>query len=128
MPITAFYAGLLALLYLGLTFAVIRGRQQLAISLGAGSNTRFERTIRGHGNFGEYVPFALLLIALAEINGYEASILHGLGAALVAGRMIHAWCFVFTARNLRMRVLGMVLTLGVIMVGAALALRVALLS
>ncbi len=124
IPVTALYAGLLALLYVALAFAVIRGRRQLAISLGAGSNTRFERTIRGHGNFAEYAPLALLLIAAAEMNGYPSAVIHGLGALLLAGRLVHAWCFVFTARNLSARVLGMILTLSAIIAGAVLALLV----
>lgn len=121
--VTALYAGILALLYVLLAAVVIRGRRQLAISLGSGSNTRFERTIRGHGNFAEYVPLALLLMALAEINGNPPAVIHTLGAVLLAGRLLHAWCFVFTARNLNARVLGMVLTLGTIFSGALLALR-----
>jgi uncharacterized membrane protein YecN with MAPEG domain len=121
--VTALYAGILALLYVLLAAAVIRGRRELAISLGSGSNTRFERTIRGHGNFAEYVPLALLLMALAEINGYPPAIIHTLGAVLLVGRLLHAWCFIFTARNLNARLLGMVLTLATIISGALLALR-----
>ena len=45
--------------------------------------------VRCFGNFAEYVPLALVLIAVLELNGGSATALHTLGVALVAGRAIH---------------------------------------
>lgn len=118
VPITAFHAGVLALLYFALAFMVIRGRRQMHISIGTGGDPRFERAVRAHGNFSEYVPFTLLLMGLAELNGVAALYLHLLGSTLLAGRLLHGWCFVFSARNLPVRVAGMVLTFSALIAGA----------
>lgn len=126
VPLTSLYAGLLAGLYLALAFTVIRGRNQLGISLGSGGDERFERTIRAHGNFAEYVPFALLLMALAELNGAPSAAIHAIGTLLICGRVAHGWCFVFTTRNLKARVAGMVMTFSAVLLGAGFGVRAAL--
>jgi len=47
--------------------------------------------MRRHANFAEWVPLALILIALLELNGARALGIHLLGAALVAARLVHAF-------------------------------------
>ena len=47
------------------------------------------RRMRSHGNFVEYVPFALLLIGLAELNGAPTMYVHGMGALLLLSRVVH---------------------------------------
>jgi len=54
LSIIPLYAGLLAILYLALTYAVIRNRYRLKLSLGDGGDNRINRYMRGHGNFIEY--------------------------------------------------------------------------
>ena len=46
--------------------------------------------MRRHANFTEWVPLALILIALLELNGAPAAALHSLGAILVLARISHA--------------------------------------
>ncbi len=46
--------------------------------------------IRAHGNFAEYVPLTLLLMALCELAGVGALWLHLGGVLLLAGRILHA--------------------------------------
>ena len=111
LVVTPVYAGILAFLYLYLAFAVIRLRYSEHISLGDGGNTSFLRKMRAHGNFAEYVPITLLLMAMAELGGAGAGVLHAIGALLLVGRVTHAWCFLFTKRNLKVRVAGMAMTL-----------------
>ena len=45
------------------------------------------RRIRGHANFAEYTPLALVLITLLELAGEPRWELHALGASLLAGRL-----------------------------------------
>lgn len=111
LSVTPIYAGILAFLYVYLAFAVIRRRYRDRIPLGDGGNDSFLRTMRAHGNFSEYVPLALLLMVAAELGGAAAGVLHAIGALLLVGRTVHAWCFLFNKRNLRMRVAGMAMTL-----------------
>jgi hypothetical protein len=89
--ITSLYAALLGLLLLGLSWQVTRHRQRSRVSLGAGGDEALERAIRTHANLVEYAPLALLLIALAEMNGAAPWWIHGTGALLVVARCLHAW-------------------------------------
>ena len=122
LAVTPVYAGLLAFVYLYLTYSVIRLRYRHKISIGDGGDPSFLRTMRAHGNFAEYVPMALLLMAMAELLGAGAAVLHAIGALLLAGRLAHGWCFLFTDRNLKARSAGMVMTLAAIAIGGGISL------
>jgi len=45
--------------------------------------------MRSHGNFVEYVPFALTLIGLAELNGASSAYMHSMGSLLLISRVVH---------------------------------------
>lgn len=118
MTITLLYAGLLSLWFFVLSVRVIRSRQGGGVSLGDGGNLSLQRRIRAHGNFAEYVPLALLLMALLETSGSPVWLLHALGVALFAGRLLHGYALSFTEKFMAGRVLGTVLTFAVIVVAA----------
>ena len=82
LPVTAFYASILALIYLYLTALVIRCRRQNLIGVGDGGNDVLQRLIRVHGNFVEYVPLSLILLAILEINSHSTMLIHILGLHL----------------------------------------------
>ena len=67
--LTAFYAGLFALIYVVLSAWVVAGRVSSDTLRGDGGNEALEKRIRSQGNFGEYVPLALVLVALLEAGG-----------------------------------------------------------
>lgn len=110
--ITIIYAGLLGLLYVGLSLYVVMGRMKHRISLGSGDNTDMARRVRVHGNFAEYVPFALLLLLLVDYCEYGPLTIHLLGAALVIGRVLHA--LALTNENFALRKISMLLTFAMI--------------
>lgn len=114
MPITAFYASLLAFLFLLLSVRVIAQRREARVEIGHGESAELLRRARVHANFAEYVPMALLMLAFAESLKAPSIVLHVLGLALVAGRYIHAYALSQSPHILRLRVLGMWLTLGTI--------------
>ncbi len=91
MNVTLLYAGLLALLLLVLSWQVVRLRRSLRIGLGDGGNADLQRATRVHGNFLEYTPITLLLIALLEYDGLASLWLHAAGAALLVFRGLHAF-------------------------------------
>ena len=124
LRITALYAGLLTLLFIGLAAEVIRRRRADRVSIGSGGSPALERAIRGHGNFAEYVPLALVLMAVAEIQGAGPWRLHFMGIALSAGRLLHGACFVLSGVPMWVRVAGMALTFTALGAGAADCLRV----
>ncbi len=90
VPITALYAGLLAIYSIWLSFQVGSMRGKTGISIMHGDNMELAEKIRRHGNFIEYVPIALILIGVLEINGGSPIFLHVLGVALVVARVAHA--------------------------------------
>ena len=117
-PITAMYAGLLGLLMLILSFRVVAVRRSTAIGLGDGGNALLLSRIRIHGHFAEYVPLALLLMLILELNGASAPWLHGLGIALVVGRLAHAQGLGQSAGTSAGRLVGNLLTWAVILIAA----------
>ena len=67
LPITAFYASLLGICYLYLSFLVIGARRRHQVGIGDGGHEDLSRLTRAHGNFSEYVPITLIMIAKAVI-------------------------------------------------------------
>ena len=126
MPITALYASLLAPLFLVLAVRVIRARRGARVAVGDGGDTALMRCMRVHANFCEYVPLALLLLALAESLGTSVWLLHGLGIALVGGRLVHAFGMSQAEERFAFRVTGIGTTFGMIGTAAAACLHGAL--
>lgn len=90
MHITLIYAGLLGLLFLLLSFWVVKRRAQFRVMIGEGEALEMLAAIRAHGNFAEYVPLTLLLMALCELAGVGSLWLHLGGVLLLVGRILHA--------------------------------------
>lgn len=116
LKITAFYAALLTLLLLGLSFNVIRLRLKLKVGIGDGKEKALAAAIRIHGNFIEYVPLALILLACYELNGADRLCLHALGSMLFVGRILHAVGLSKSIGTSVQRQLGMILTFLVLLV------------
>lgn len=122
MQATTLWAALLAPVCLWLSLRVIGERRRAGVAIGAGDDPVLERAIRAQGNFAEYVPFALVLLALAEAGGTPGWVIHPLGAALLAGRIAHGWGIVRQPEDYRFRVGGMMATFAVIAAAALAAL------
>ena len=122
MVVTPLYAGLLVLWLLVLSARVIHVRGSSGISLGDGGNTTLSRAIRGHANFAEYVPLALLLMAILELSRFSIYALHALGIILLVARLLHGYALSFTAHFKFGRTWGATLTLVVLLVEAVLCL------
>jgi len=69
----------------------VRARWRYRTTLGVGTEPGMERAVRVHANFVEYVPLAVLLMLLCELNGASPALLHGAGILLIASRSLHAW-------------------------------------
>lgn len=90
LPITLTYAGLLGLLFLLLSAWVVKRRAQFKVMIGEGEAPQMLAAIRAHGNFAEYVPLTLVLLALCELAGTAPLWLHLGGGTLLLGRILHA--------------------------------------
>ncbi len=118
MQIVPFYAGLLALVFVVLSVQVIRQRRGAKVAIGPGGNPSLERAMRVHANFAEYVPFAVVLLALMELQRAPAFLLHALGLVLLAGRLAHAYGVSQPNENFRFRVTGMMATFATLVIAA----------
>jgi uncharacterized protein len=120
MPITMFYAGLLALVLLALSVRTIQARAATKVYMGDGGNELMLRRMRGMANFVEYVPLILIMLALLELRATAPWQLHALGATLLVARVLHGYTFAFATHFPAGRFLGAVLTQAALAVSALL--------
>ena len=90
LPITSLTGSGLAVLLLVLTFLVSQQRGVAKVSLGDGGDPVLLKRIRAFGNFTEYAPMGLLLLALVEFSGASSAMVWALGVLLLGGRILHA--------------------------------------
>ena len=108
--VTSIVASFLAIIFIKLSFAVIGLRRENKIGLGSGGHEDLERAIRAQGNFAEYVPIGLILIACLELNGAPWWLVAILGLTLIVGRLVHAKGIKTPPPDFSKRVLGMKFT------------------
>jgi len=118
--VTSVVSGVLAILFVRLSFAVIALRRQNKVSLGSDGNLDLERAIRAQGNFAEYVPIGIILIACLELNGAPWWLVALPGLTLILGRLFHAKGINQPPPNFSNRILGMQLTFFTLLSAAAL--------
>ncbi len=119
--ITAFYAAILALILVGLSAWVIASRTSKNTMIGDGNDASMTKRIRAQANFIEYVPLALVVIALLEGSGASRTLVRLLLIVLVVARIIHPFGMLAvdgTPRMFACRGGGIMATFGVIVVAA----------
>lgn len=100
MRLTILTAAVLGLIYLVLTARVVAGRIKSKVIIGDGGAelilhgqgkqpSALHTAIRAHGNFAEYVPLALILLAAVEAVHAPHLLCRVLAAMLVLGRVLH---------------------------------------
>src|SRR5262249_35837579 len=107
---TPVYAVLLTFLYVILSVRVIGLRRFLGVALGDGEHRDLLSRQRVHANFAEYVPIALILMTLAELQGLPDWALNAVGILLSLGRVLHAYGVSQETEQFRLRASGMALT------------------
>jgi uncharacterized protein len=120
--VTSVVAAVLTVIFVRLSFAVITLRRANRVSLGTGGHEDLERAIRAQGNFAEYVPIGIILIACLELNGAPWWLVAIPGISLTLGRVFHAKGINQPPPNFSQRILGMQLTFFTLMGSAGLNL------
>ncbi len=120
LPWTGVYAALLGLMQIVLAIRTIRQRLRSRTDIHDPPDAYTARVIGAHGNFIEYVPIALILVALAELTPQGPFLVHVLGAMLVLSRLAHAYSMY--ANYLPARAAGVLGTFCVIAIGALIQL------
>jgi uncharacterized membrane protein YecN with MAPEG domain len=108
--VTSLIASVLTFIFIRLSFAVIKLRRKNKVGLGNGGHDDLERAIRAQGNFAEYVPFGIILLACLELNKAPWWLVAIPGVVLIVGRLIHAQGINTPPPNFSKRILGMKLT------------------
>jgi hypothetical protein len=121
--VTALYTGILCVMLVFLSLYVVRGRWVNKVGVGDGGNADMLKRMRTHANFIEYVPLALIGLYLLEVSKHSVIILHALGIALVAARLLHAYGMNRRSPNFG-RAGGATLTLVILLVDAVLLIMV----
>jgi uncharacterized membrane protein YecN with MAPEG domain len=106
---SAIYIALTAFLIVWLSLKVIGYRHRLQVNLGDGDRDELRLAIAAQLNAIEYIPIALLLLVVLELNGAPVVLIHAFGIALLTGRLLHAKAML--SDNLSLRVRGMQITL-----------------
>jgi len=123
LTIVPIYAAILAVMFVALSIRVIALRRASKLPLGFQGDVALERRVRAQGNFAEYVPLAVLLLAFVEMRGAPAWLVHAMALVLIAGRLSHAYGVSQLRESFAFRVSGMAMTFTVI-VSAALAILI----
>lgn len=89
--VTSLYASVLAIAAIALAVIVSTKRGKYGVSILDGGHPELALWIRKHGNFVEAVPFALLMMALAEARGMPSVWLHVTGSLLLISRLAHVY-------------------------------------
>jgi len=97
LPVTSLVAGVFALLMVPLSLQVTWRRVKVRARFGDAGDEVLRRRIRAHGNFIEYAPTALIVLALVEIGGGVLFLTWGLGGAFLASRVLHAVGMLYTS-------------------------------
>lgn len=111
LKITALLSSLLGFMFVWLSMQVIKQRKEHKVSIGDGGVNALSMAVRAHGNFAEYVPISLLLLACAEINGANTVVVVLFAVCILLGRIFHAYAFLAGKNHFKPRVMGMKITL-----------------
>jgi len=120
--ITTLYAGIFGIMLAALGAMVGVKRGKLGVALYDGGHHDLAVAIRRHGNFTEYVPQTLLVIALLEITGAPSLAIHGLAGLLLVCRLIHAFGLNYENPAAPGRAIGAIANTGVLVVASGWAI------
>jgi hypothetical protein len=108
---TLLFAAAFGLLNLWLSVRAMAIRLKTGAMLGDEGNKLMQARMRAQANFTEYVPLALILMALIEMMGGRGTALYIIGSLLVVGRLLHPFGLERPGSN-PFRAAGILLTLG----------------
>jgi uncharacterized protein len=117
MPVTALLTGIFALMMVALSAPVSLRRWKVQVAYGDGGDRMLGRLIRAHGNFAEYAPLMLIVLAMVEIADAPPAFVWPLAAVFLASRTLHALGALVFRSNPWTRAAGMLLLHGGFLAG-----------
>jgi uncharacterized membrane protein YecN with MAPEG domain len=119
-PVTSVTAAIAALMLIALSVPVSLRRAKVKAVTGDAGDVGLQRLIRAQGNFTEYTPIGLILLALVEVGVTPVGLLWAIGILLIAGRGLHALGML--RGSLVLKGLGMLGTFASLLIAAVLLL------
>ncbi|MCH2038089.1 MAG: MAPEG family protein [Rickettsiales bacterium] len=114
---SSLYAALLGIILVILSVKVIKRRRKQKVAIGDQGEETLQRLGRAQGNFAEYTPLFLIMLAMAEYQQLPVWGVHLIGAAFVIGRISYAYGLIYAEQgeevlkaNYKFRVFGMMMT------------------
>ncbi len=107
------WTGLCILLLLVLSGLTSANRRKHKVSIGDGGKAEVAAASRAFGNAAEYMPIALIGLALMALTGFAPVWIHAVGGSFFLGRVMHAWGMFVTREGKPpaiQRMIGMLLT------------------
>jgi uncharacterized membrane protein YecN with MAPEG domain len=95
---------------LPLTFQAGLKRLETKIFFGDGGNLALAQRRTAQSNFLDHVPLFMVSLILCELLGAHSWLVIGAGSVMLLGRIIHAYCMLFTSGVGNSRAAGMLLT------------------
>ena len=120
LPVTSVTAAIAGLMLIALSVPISLRRMKLKALAGDAGDEGLRRLIRAQGNFTEYAPMGLILLALVELGITPTGLLWGIGLLLVVGRGLHALGML--RGSLAVRALGMAATFASVITSAVILL------
>lgn len=117
LPVTSLVTAIAAVALVVLSFAVSLRRMKVGTEIGVGDDLTLLRRIRAQGNFIEYVPLGLVILALSEYRGSTMYMLWAIAGLLCAGRLSHAVGILNGSTPFR--AIGMLATYSALLAGAS---------
>lgn len=93
------WTGLCLVLLLGLSALTSANRRKHSVSIGDGGKHDVAVASRAFGNAIEYMPIALVALALMALSGFPTWAIHLVGGSFFVGRVLHAWGMLTTRAN-----------------------------
>ena len=128
LVVTALYTAILVLIMVFLAYKTSSRRMEAKISLGTGNDDVMECRSRAFGNFVEFVPMMIILMAIIEIQGQQAVYVHILGITTVIARIFHAMGITGFLKAVNGRFIGSLLTYLMLMVGGFFLLYISIIQ
>ncbi|OAO00043.1 MAPEG family protein [Parasphingorhabdus sp.] len=121
VPVTAMTAAILTLLFIFLSFQVVKQRVRTETSFGAGNDEHMDMVRGCQSNLIEYTPITLIMLALLELSSAHHLSLMVLAVIFMIARFLHPFGMHQhqAGKGLRLRQIAMLMTW---LVMAALAL------
>ena len=124
LPVTLVIAAACGVINIWLALRLVRGRVKGKVMVGDGGDPAMLSGMRAHGNFTEYAPIVLILMALIELSRGPLVVLWVLGAVFVLARIAHPLGMTRSAPN-PLRAGGALVTWVVTLILAGWALAIA---